>query len=301
MTNARQKCRALCYKTPGDSAGRFCYKGHDRAHAHHRHSPAGAAPARPRCSPSVIPRLIARGLRVSTIKHAHHGFDVDQPGKDSHHAPHRGRDRGAGHRSAKRFALLHELRGEPEWDAAPTLLAKLSPVDLVLVEGFKREAHPEARSLPRGERQAAAASGRSAHRRDRVRHAAAAGEGAGGRPRRHRGDRRCAAQARRAAAIRRGRACGARDGAAHRRLLRVLRPAAADRRHGAADRRARARRSPRPRRVAAGRGARARARRRCRRADRPAAVRQFRGRRLRGAPRAISAPRPRRGSRSSTG
>ncbi len=89
----------------------------------------------------VIPRLTARGLRVSTVKHAHHGFDVDQPGKDSH------THRMAGATevlvsSANRFALMHELRGAPELTLG-ALLAKLSPVDLVLVEGFKREAHPK--------------------------------------------------------------------------------------------------------------------------------------------------------------
>ncbi len=89
----------------------------------------------------AIPRLAARGCRVSTLKHAHHGFDLDQPGKDSF------MHRAAGATevvisSAKRFALLHELRGEAEWDL-PALLAKLSPVDLVLVEGFKREAFPK--------------------------------------------------------------------------------------------------------------------------------------------------------------
>jgi molybdopterin-guanine dinucleotide biosynthesis protein B len=89
----------------------------------------------------VIPRLTARGLRVSTIKHAHHAFDIDQPGKDSH------THRAAGATevlvsSANRFALMHELRGEPELSLG-VLLGKLSPVDLVLVEGFKREAHPK--------------------------------------------------------------------------------------------------------------------------------------------------------------
>ena len=89
----------------------------------------------------VIPRLTARGLRVSTLKHAHHAFDIDQPGKDSH------THRVAGATevlisSANRFALMHELRGEPEWTLR-ALLEKLSPVDLVLVEGFKRETHPK--------------------------------------------------------------------------------------------------------------------------------------------------------------
>jgi molybdopterin-guanine dinucleotide biosynthesis adapter protein len=89
----------------------------------------------------VIPRLVARGLEVSTLKHAHHGFDVDQPGKDSHTH----RMAGAAEvlvSSAKRWALVHELRGEAE-PALHALLEKLSPVDLVLVEGYKREPHPK--------------------------------------------------------------------------------------------------------------------------------------------------------------
>ena len=89
----------------------------------------------------LLPRLIARGQRVSTLKHAHHGFDLDQPGKDSFMH----RTAGATEvviSSAKRFAILHELRDDPEWDL-PDLLAKLSPVDLVLVEGFKRDAFPK--------------------------------------------------------------------------------------------------------------------------------------------------------------
>src|SRR5436190_4557896 len=89
----------------------------------------------------LLPHLIARGLRVSTLKHAHHGFDLDQPGKDSFMH----RTAGATEvviSSAKRFAVLHELRDESEWDL-PDLLAKLSPVDLVLVEGFKRDAFPK--------------------------------------------------------------------------------------------------------------------------------------------------------------
>jgi molybdopterin-guanine dinucleotide biosynthesis protein B len=89
----------------------------------------------------VIPRLAARGLRVSTIKHAHHGFDVDQPGKDSH------THRAAGATevlvsSANRWALVHELRGAAEL-RLPALLQKLAPIDLVIVEGFKREPHPK--------------------------------------------------------------------------------------------------------------------------------------------------------------
>ena len=89
----------------------------------------------------VIPCLAARGLRVSTVKHAHHAFDVDQPGKDSH------THRMAGATevlvaSSRRFALVHELRGEAEPPLA-ALLGKLAPVDLVLIEGYKREPHPK--------------------------------------------------------------------------------------------------------------------------------------------------------------
>lgn len=88
---------------------------------------------------ALIPLLRRRGLTVSTIKHAHHRFDVDTPGKDSW----RHREAGASEvmvASSQRFALMHELRGaaEPTLDE---LLARMSPVDLVLVEGFKREGH----------------------------------------------------------------------------------------------------------------------------------------------------------------
>jgi len=84
----------------------------------------------------LIPRFAARGLKVSLIKHTHHNFDVDQPGKDSF----RHRQAGAGEvllTCDTRWVLMHELRGAPE----PTLeeqLAVLSPCDLVLVEGFKQ-------------------------------------------------------------------------------------------------------------------------------------------------------------------
>ena len=87
----------------------------------------------------IIPHFLKEGLRVSVIKHAHHGFDVDVPGKDSwvH------RQSGATEvlvSSGKRWALMHELRGAGE-PRLPELLAKMSPVDLVIVEGFKSEPH----------------------------------------------------------------------------------------------------------------------------------------------------------------
>ena len=89
----------------------------------------------------IIPRLTARGFTVSTLKHAHHSFDIDVPGKDSH------THRLAGATevmisSGQRWALMHELRGAGEPPLAD-LLQKLSPVDLVLIEGFKREGHPK--------------------------------------------------------------------------------------------------------------------------------------------------------------
>ena len=89
----------------------------------------------------VIPRIVARGLKASTLKHAHHAFDVDQPGKDSHSHRMAGATEvlvGA----ASRWALVHELRGEAE-PSLGALLRRLSPVDLVLVEGYKRGRHPK--------------------------------------------------------------------------------------------------------------------------------------------------------------
>ena len=90
---------------------------------------------------SLIPALIARGLAVSTVKHAHHLFDVDKPGKDSYVH----REAGAHEvliASDQRWALMHEHRGAPE-PLLAELVAQLAPVDLVLVEGFKREGHPK--------------------------------------------------------------------------------------------------------------------------------------------------------------
>ena len=89
----------------------------------------------------VIPVLAGRGLKIATVKHAHHEFDIDQPGKDSwlHRAS------GASEvlvTSSRRWALIHELRDEPE-PPLEDILAKLAPADLIIVEGFKRRAHPK--------------------------------------------------------------------------------------------------------------------------------------------------------------
>lgn len=89
----------------------------------------------------LIPALAGRGLKVSLIKHAHHSFDVDQPGKDSY------RHRHAGCAevlisSSTRWALMHELRGAPE-PTLDELVAHVSPCDLLLVEGFKRSPIPK--------------------------------------------------------------------------------------------------------------------------------------------------------------
>jgi molybdopterin-guanine dinucleotide biosynthesis adapter protein len=89
----------------------------------------------------LVEELTARGYRVSTIKHAHHDFDIDKPGADSF------RHRAAGARevaivSGTRFAIMHELKDEPE-PALSEILARISPCDLVLVEGYKREKIPK--------------------------------------------------------------------------------------------------------------------------------------------------------------
>ncbi len=89
----------------------------------------------------LLPVLTGRGLRVSTIKHAHHAFDIDQPGKDSYVH----RTAGAMEvliASDRRWALMHESRNEPESMLAD-LLKRLSPCDLVLVEGFRHAAFPK--------------------------------------------------------------------------------------------------------------------------------------------------------------
>ncbi|MFN9489894.1 MAG: molybdopterin-guanine dinucleotide biosynthesis protein B [Betaproteobacteria bacterium] len=89
----------------------------------------------------LIPLFTARGLRVSLIKHAHHTFDVDQPGKDSFRHRHAGCTE-VMVTSSRRWALMHELRGAPE-PGLSEQIARLSPCDLLLVEGFKREAIPK--------------------------------------------------------------------------------------------------------------------------------------------------------------
>jgi len=89
----------------------------------------------------LISEFTARGLTVSSIKHAHHSFDIDHPGRDSY----RHRDAGARQvllASRNRWALMHELRHEDE-PSLGDLLKQLSPVDLVLIEGYKRDRHPK--------------------------------------------------------------------------------------------------------------------------------------------------------------
>ena len=87
----------------------------------------------------LIPALVRRGLRVSTMKHAHHNFDVDTPGKDSYEH----RAAGASEvlvTSARRWALMHELRDAPE-PSIEELIGHMTAVDLLLIEGFKRQTH----------------------------------------------------------------------------------------------------------------------------------------------------------------
>lgn len=89
----------------------------------------------------LVAEITRRGFSVSTVKHAHHSFDVDHPGKDSH----RHRSAGASQvllSSRNRWALMSELRGQSEPPLAD-LLVRLDPVDLVLVEGYKRDSHPK--------------------------------------------------------------------------------------------------------------------------------------------------------------
>ncbi|WP_288108996.1 molybdopterin-guanine dinucleotide biosynthesis protein B [Limnobacter sp.] len=89
----------------------------------------------------LIPRLIHSGVRVSVIKHAHHDFDIDRPGKDSY----RHREAGAHEvliTANRRWVLMHELNGEPE-PSLEAQIQRLSPCDLVIVEGFKRSDIPK--------------------------------------------------------------------------------------------------------------------------------------------------------------
>jgi molybdopterin-guanine dinucleotide biosynthesis protein B len=90
---------------------------------------------------ALVPRFVGAGLTVSLVKHAHHSFDVDQPGKDSH------RHREAGCKevivsSEKRWVVMHELRGEPE-PGLDEQIKRVSPCDLLLVEGYKRYPLPK--------------------------------------------------------------------------------------------------------------------------------------------------------------
>ncbi|HIF59654.1 MAG TPA: molybdopterin-guanine dinucleotide biosynthesis protein B [Rhodospirillales bacterium] len=90
---------------------------------------------------NLIPELVGRGLSVSTMKHAHHEFDIDQPGKDSYEH----RQAGASEviiSASKRWALMHEVRNENE-PSVEELISQMTPVDLLLVEGFKWHAHPK--------------------------------------------------------------------------------------------------------------------------------------------------------------
>jgi len=87
----------------------------------------------------LLPALVRHGLSVSTMKHAHHEFDIDKPGKDSYEH----RRAGATEvmiSSSRRFALMHELRGAPE-PSVEELVTQMKPVDLLVIEGFKEHAH----------------------------------------------------------------------------------------------------------------------------------------------------------------
>ncbi len=89
----------------------------------------------------LVGEFTARGFRVSTVKHAHHNFDIDKPGADSY----RHREAGASEValvSGRRWALMHELRDEEE-PPLEAILARLAPCDLILIEGYKRESHPK--------------------------------------------------------------------------------------------------------------------------------------------------------------
>ncbi len=89
----------------------------------------------------LVEEFTRRGYRVSTVKHAHHNFDIDKEGTDSFRHRHAGASEVA-LVSGRRWALMHELRDEQE-PALDTILARLAPCDLVIVEGYKRESHPK--------------------------------------------------------------------------------------------------------------------------------------------------------------
>ena len=89
----------------------------------------------------LIPEFVSRGLTISTMKHAHHDFDIDMPGKDSFEH----RQAGASEvmiSASQRWALMHEVRDEDE-PSVDELIARMTPVDLLLVEGFKWHSHPK--------------------------------------------------------------------------------------------------------------------------------------------------------------
>jgi molybdopterin-guanine dinucleotide biosynthesis protein MobB len=96
----------------------------------------------------LIAELTQRGYRVSTVKHAHHSVDLDEPGRDSY----RHREAGAHEvalATSRRLAIMRELRGAPE-PSLFDILARLDPVDLVIVEGFKAESFPKIEVRRRG-------------------------------------------------------------------------------------------------------------------------------------------------------
>ena len=235
----RPKCHLAFACVPTAKEGWSAWTAIQSPHAHHRPRRLERLRQDHAAHQGDSRASSARGLPVSTVKHAHHGFDVDQPGKDSH--THRtagatevlvgsAQPLGAGARAARRAGAGPRRAARRSCRRSISCWSKASSAS----------AHPEARGAPRRERQAAAASGRSA------------------RSSRSRPTRRCRRRACRWSISTTSTAsstfcCGTRcrstrllarvrstaDGAAHRRLLRVLRPAAAGRRGGAHDRRAR--------------------------------------------------------------
>ena len=137
---------------------------------------------------NLLPELLGRGLTVSSMKHTHHAVDIDRPGKDSF----RHREAGASEvmlASSARWALLHEVRGEAEPDME-ALIGHMSPVDLLLVEGFKTYRHPKMEVHRASVGKALVGdSDPSVHRR-RQRRGAGRAAGPGPRPQRHPGHRR---------------------------------------------------------------------------------------------------------------